>query len=764
MAKKPNIRDLLTLEQQEELKKLNDQIIEGPSKTALELEELYNQYPQNQEILELLASQSYNGQLWEKAIKYNKLYQSYLDEPSEEIEIRIATSYMRLEDYPKAITHFNRAIGIDDDDHYLYQSRAECYFRNGEFIKGFKDLNTCMIESDDDVENDMYILKNVPFEKISILDEIIQKNEGNANFHLMRTFLLDEHEKFEESAQYSITLLKHDYEQIDFIYNLASRYFLWEMYDESLLYYNALYNSGILKKDDDLFCTFRIGLIKYKQNDFNSAIKYFTKSASEYPLGYVYRAVCNLKRGKTKKLIDDLIQASSKIYLSEFSASHHETPFYLEELGKIILQDTTKRMVEILTALFDLDKKLSEDRLLKNYFVLVTNDYLKEENYKADISAFKPVFKFYPGSHENYWAAQKADSADIFSLGVKLSIVRYLSEKHISILPDTVVHRQYDTPNKRKNIYRSDKIPTTDFLKMRNLFYFQNLLNEELIKLRSEHFVEAEIQKEKDIARAQLNERNKVIADLSHSIKNLISSVIDPLQNMANESGETPLISNALRGANLVRQVVNAMNLSYKGSLADFLYDAQNPGTESATLKRIVTNSLVYSVNNVFDGKYFNQFNRAYFPTKEHFNKAKIAWDVINQTGDSDKIVAFISEYLTPLKLNWQINDNYRIGDQRGSAIKLLILFQEILFNAIKYTGLVPSDKRSIKILAQQIGKDSKLKFQIENAFDPEASIKTSGLGHIIISNFSKLLQTEPVIKKTGDKFTLCLTIPNLWR
>ena len=124
---------------------------------------------------------------------------------------------------------------------------------------------------------------------------------------------------------------------------------------------------------------------------------------------------------------------------------------------------------------------------------------------------------------------------------------------------------------------------------------------------------------------ARIDERNKIIADLSHSIKNLISTIIDPLENLKQESVVKPLvINNALKGANLIREIVNGMNLSFSGSIDDFYFDAKsNKGKDRINFKNIIIESLKYSIGNMFDGKYFSNSMRKYFPAKSVYLKAK---------------------------------------------------------------------------------------------------------------------------------------------
>jgi hypothetical protein len=81
----------------------------------------------------------------------------------------------------------------------------------------------------------------------------------------------------------------------------------------------------------------------------------------------------------------------------------------------------------------------------------------------------------------------------------------------------------------------------------------------------------------------------------------MISTIIDPLESLKrDEKSNTQVIDNALRGANLIREIVNAMNLSFKGSVEDFIYDARN--FESNTAVTIA--GYVKTVADLFDNKH----------------------------------------------------------------------------------------------------------------------------------------------------------------
>lgn len=268
---------------------------------------------------------------------------------------------------------------------------------------------------------------------------------------------------------------------------------------------------------------------------------------------------------------------------------------------------------------------------------------------------------------------------------------------------------------------------------------------------------------EQEIARAILDERNKIIADLSHSIKNLIRTIIDPLENLKEEKTVQPaVIQNALRGANLIREIVNAMNLSYTGSVEDFYYDARhNAGKDKMDLQEILVKSLLYAVGNMFDGKYFSNFMRRYFPSKSIFEEAKSEWPRVSQLSDLPKIIPFLKKYFFEAEFDLRNANRFAIGNEKGSAVKLLILFQEIILNAVKYSAFVNREKRFLCICFT--ANPEQISIRVENRFKEKALAKSTGLGHVIIKNFAKLLRTEPEIHQEEGIYSVEINFENFW-
>jgi hypothetical protein len=337
------------------------------------------------------------------------------------------------------------------------------------------------------------------------------------------------------------------------------------------------------------------------------------------------------------------------------------------------------------------------------------------------------------------------DGIDLFLINKKLYLLQLISKDFIE--------ETLSLPETKYNKNRFQQQASFMFLS----YDIKNILQNKYNLLIEE--------KEKEKAQAKIEERNKIISDLSHSIKNLISSVIDPLENMRKEAVvKKPIIDSAIRGANLVREIVNAMNLSYKGSIDDFRYDAKNnTGNDKQDIKMMILESLKISVGNMYDGKYFSAFQEGYFQLKQSFINAKSGWDTgISQSKNLEEISCFLKTHFFEPFIEIAQIENFIIGNERGSAVKLLILFGELILNAVKYSAFVKRKDRFVKIEITHNPKEFSI--LVENRYNPRKNIKTTGLGNVIITNFAKLLNTSPVINRENDIYSIKITFENFWQ
>lgn len=262
-----------------------------------------------------------------------------------------------------------------------------------------------------------------------------------------------------------------------------------------------------------------------------------------------------------------------------------------------------------------------------------------------------------------------------------------------------------------------------------------------------------EKERQLDAEKTRAEERKKVIADMSHHIKNLVRSVIDPLELLKEDDQEhLAIIDNALRGAELIREIVNAMNLSFSGSTEGVIYDFNTPSHDSIKIQDILISGLRNAVSNMFDGKYFKQFGHGYFPDKSRFIEAKQQWQMLDIV-DIDGLKTSLNQYFFKLDIQLLNADILVVGNKNSTATKLLIMFQEIMLNAVKYTSFVSQTKRKIIVMLTVDG--SRITLAVENTFNPKSTIKSSGLGHMIINNFAGLLGAKVDKEINGELYKI---------
>jgi len=266
--------------------------------------------------------------------------------------------------------------------------------------------------------------------------------------------------------------------------------------------------------------------------------------------------------------------------------------------------------------------------------------------------------------------------------------------------------------------------------------------------------------------KVKTEERDRILSNLSHSIKNLIRSVIDPLTNLKTELPQkSAVIDNALRGANLIREMVNSVSLSYKASVDDLIWDAKRTDAESIALGDILQNSIRYSIGNMFDFRYFPAYAGNYFPrnlNKVEFQRVKDRWDSLSSIADMSMITEFVKDNMFTLDIELSEVSEYRLGNEKSSAIKLMILFQEIIFNAVKYASFVARKDRFIEI--RLIDHEQNLSLTVSNSYRPEVQAKTTGVGKLVIENFAKVLDCQPEITTTDQVYTIRMEFNNIWR
>lgn len=275
-----------------------------------------------------------------------------------------------------------------------------------------------------------------------------------------------------------------------------------------------------------------------------------------------------------------------------------------------------------------------------------------------------------------------------------------------------------------------------------------------------------DIQSARKIDDAKIEERNRILSSLSHSIKNTLRSIIDPLIVLKREIPQKErLLSDAIKGAGLIREMVTAIDTSTDAKLEDTLWDIEHPNEESMSLKEMICRSLNTSLGNMFDSRNYAPQHEKYFPrrlTKGEYADICSEWEVAVSAELIQPVLDFAALYMVNITLDLSPAAKYVVGNQKGSAIKLLILFQEIIFNAVKYTSDREIGNRSIMIALGQT--HDRLIFKVENSYDPGRLPKTTGIGGILIDNFARVLATQAEVSRTDSVYCVRLEFDNLWR
>lgn len=257
-------------------------------------------------------------------------------------------------------------------------------------------------------------------------------------------------------------------------------------------------------------------------------------------------------------------------------------------------------------------------------------------------------------------------------------------------------------------------------------------------------------------------ERNKVLSDLSHNIKNLLRSVIDPLESIKRDiPDKMPVIEDAIKGANLIREMVNSINFSYTVSVEDLIYDIHNPGKDTSCISAMITQSLRNAISNMYDSQYYPQFMSNYFKDRQAYSDSKLKWDFIGHDRDGSRLIRFAEEYFFDLTLEIDSGSELTVGNEKSSAIKLTILLQELILNAVKYASFVPLSQRKLQISLSN--EPDFIRMIVSNSYKPEVRAKTTGLGNVIIKNFAKVLDCEILTEKAANMYTVTLNLKNYW-
>lgn len=282
-------------------------------------------------------------------------------------------------------------------------------------------------------------------------------------------------------------------------------------------------------------------------------------------------------------------------------------------------------------------------------------------------------------------------------------------------------------------------------------------LNQRLVARLRERAVQSEAEKNK----AEIDARNQVIRDISHGVKNIVAAVVDPLDCLRVQVPEKKVvIEKALRGARLIREVINALNLSSRGSLKDFISDVEHAGANSWSLSEIVRTSLETACDNMFDTKFFVEYSRRYFPDEASYHEAHSCWQQ-GKLGNDSQLLQCLKMIMCDTVIDSGADGAARVGDAKGSRTKLLILIQELLLNAVKNAAFSERARRRIAVSISAVS--GSLRLVVTNSYVPGTAIHSTRLGSEIVRNMATLLHGSVSVEPSGDVYSVIVSFPNIF-
>jgi len=678
----------------------------------------------------------------------------------------------------EAVTSFTKAIKLNPNDHELYYDRALAYKKQG-----------AVKEAEEDIDKIKEVNPNFTF-KFYLENENYTEALQSFKAYITKDSLCD-------GTTYSLNSIEEVYDASlrDMAFDAKLNKEKYERIIE--LSHKILYNA-VVELYPQFFASYmRRGVYFMEKNKYDDAIKDFAKCIELYSdddtsemhsaFFYFLRGICNGKIGQIEKADEDFKRVVDSYsyspgglegnmislpvcYFCPFSAIKSfmtDHTFQNNFISKFINLDYSKFLIFVA-------ENSSIAMMLKSMSIFTSLDYkliklaecfdnldwegiqyckygmcARDYDQKID-DLLHQIFLAYPNHKISLEYLLKRDGEDSFFLFVKLSFLKLLLPKFLEAdkKSSPLIENEFWTEWKN---FIPDNNQRMNFISM---YFHLHKKGKEREKAR------AEIEHERKIAQTKIDERNKVIADLSHSIKNLVNTIIHPLKNLKKEKDARPLvIDEALRGANLIREIVNAMNLSFEGSVEDFYYDARNGSRTD--MQSVFVESLIYSVGNMFDGKYFPNFQVEYFTSEDILDKAESEWAYISQNKDLQEMTDFLREYFFEADFSFDGAADYAMGNENGSAIKFLILFQELILNAVKYSAFVSREDRRLQI--QFTDTSEQIAVRIENRYNQKINVSTSGIGHVIVENFCKLIETEPVVTKENGIYAVEVRFVNFW-
>jgi len=250
---------------------------------------------------------------WDKAIAaYNKAID--LDPKSVESYLNRGTAYDSQGEYDKAIADYTTAIEIDPKDAKAYESRSGAYAGKGEYDKAIADCNKA-IEIDPKfvkAYNDRgYIYNDITHEydkALADFDKAIELNPNDALAYTNRGNTYSDKGDYDKAIADSTKAIEIN-PNLDYVYgNRGFAYFSKDDYAKAV----ADYTKAIEINPKSYMHHFNRGVNYYENGEYDNAIDDFTNAIEIDPKeadAYTHRGIAYYKKGDIGKAKVDIYKA-----------------------------------------------------------------------------------------------------------------------------------------------------------------------------------------------------------------------------------------------------------------------------------------------------------------------------------------------------------------------------------------------------------------------------------------------------------------------
>ena len=680
----------------------------------------------------------YNERNYKKAIE-NYFIALELIKNNPQIYYNLGLTYNAIGDYDEGLTFFLKATTLDSNLYKNFINKLELTQPDAEY---FNWIGITYVSTEDYNKAIDVFLLSLKF----------YHNNKKAYKGLGISYLSqEEYSKALENYIIYFELNKSNLVEEDF-YNIGIAYKGIGDYPKAII--NFLKAVELNPKNE--FNYSALGFTYYSENKYFKAIEIATKTLELFPdylASYIIRGISFLKLEKYKQSLNDFLIFKQKLFritpkisksiLTEILFHKH----FNEYFKSIFIDCSIKFFLNLIQTFFELNElKFNQENYINLAEILDKESFLKksfnfESKYVENLK--NRIFNNYP-NFTTLKEVYERDKKELFFLRVKLSILK-LTLYNLNI--ELIELRDNQDIKEKLNVQKN-------YINL--LFILDQVLQEKNIELLKK--------KEQEKAQVKIEERDRIIRNQAHNIKNILRSIINPLKYLQRII-HNPQIEEALKHAEIIREMVNATSLSYSGSKEDFIFDAKN-NDKGISLKEMIITSIESSVGNIVeDIDYYSNFWEQYFPDDNIYDKALEEYRNLHEIPEKERfkyLIKFINKYMSKLDIKFRESERFILGNKKSSGVKILALFNDLISNAIKYTSFVPKDERFISI--QFFSNEELITLKVENSYLENTQAETTGIGNLIIDNMIEVMDGKVSRnRKENNHFIIEIQFGNFW-